>query len=401
MKYGRNLRGGGTHVLRWLAVSVAVCAVSGILIGYYRGVLSRSAGIDAVHSASQYQNPRDNRLETESISQDPIIDIAADPIIVGTDPRPPTQSPPTKVVGSPTGWYIVPSDSTPKPTPVLAPAGQFPKSCGGGPGRMNILLIGVDGGSAGYKRGVRADALMVLGVDFGGSTVQVLSIPRDLWVHIPGYGDNASSQGRINTGYLLGYRFGYPGGGAAFQMQVIGQNLGLELDRHIVVHFDAFETMIDAIGGLDIYLNTAIHDTRYPMGVDNTMALDFPVGMVHMDGATALMYSRTRYADSDFGRMRRQQKVVMAVREKLVSPQAVLYIPALFKSVHHAVLTDLSWYEIGLLGCALVQIGLDNITTVIIDQGMTVSTITSGGGSVLEPQMEKIVPALSMFSEQG
>ena len=401
MKYGRNLRGGGTHVWRWLAISVAVCSVFGMVIGSYRGVLSRFAGTDAVQSASQHPKFRDYRLQTESVSKNPAIDIGAKPIIVGTDPRPPTPTPPPKVAGSPTGWYIVQSHPTPKPTPVLFPAGQFPKSCGEDLGRMNILLIGVDGGSAGYKRAVRADALMVLGVDFREGTVQLLSIPRDLWVQIPGYEDYPSSQGRINTGYLLGYRLVYPGGGPEFQKQVISQNFGLDLDRHIVVHFDAFETMIDAIGGLDIYLNTAIHDTSYPMGLDNTMVLDFPAGMVHMDGATALMYARTRYADSDFGRMRRQQKVVMAVRDKLLSPQVVMHLPALFKNVNDAVLTDLTWYEIGLLGCAVSQIGLDNIETVVIDQGMTVSTITSGGGSVLEPDMDKIVPALAMFSKEG
>ena len=319
-----------------------------------------------------------------------------DTIHVGVDPRLPTPHLPTRSA-KPTGWYVVPANPTPRPTPILAAAESLASVCDG-PGSMNILFIGVDGRGSAEVRTGRADSLIVAGFQFGTHSAQVVSIPRDLWVKIPEYGENQASEGRVNTAYDLGRRFEYPGGGPGFQMHVIEQALGIRLDRYVVVNFGAFEAIVDTIGGVDVFLDSGMLDTRYPMGVDNTMVLKFPAGSVHMDGATALMYARSRYADSDFGRMRRQQKVLMAVREKMTSPGVMFHLPAVLWYMLEHVSTDLSWREIGILGCAIPMMEDEDITRIVIDQSMTSPAITSGGGSVLVPDMDKIIMSLGVLS---
>jgi polyisoprenyl-teichoic acid--peptidoglycan teichoic acid transferase len=311
------------------------------------------------------------------------------------DPRPPTNTPTPAL--RPTGYYVAPVNPTPIPTPVLPEAAPFPASCDG-PGRMNILVIGMDGRSANYERAARADALMVVGVNFGDKTAQVLSIPRDLWIQIPEYNGNLLHENRINTAYALGQTYGYPGGGPAFQAYAISQAFGLRIDRSVVLNFSAFENAVDTIGGVDIEVSRAIYDTKYPDDEGGTLVLEIPSGWVHMDGRTALMYARTRHQDSDFGRMRRQQQVMMAVRDKLFSPEVIPVLPSLAQLVYSSVRTELSWDEVALLGCAGPQIANESITRIVIDSAMVEGFRTESGAAVLRPKMDLILPLLEAFS---
>jgi LCP family protein required for cell wall assembly len=263
---------------------------------------------------------------------------------------------------------------------------------------MNILIIGMDGRSANYERAARADALMVAGVNFGDKTAQVLSIPRDLWVQIPEYNGNLLHENRINTAYALGQQNSYPGGGPAFQAYTISQVFGLRIDRTVVLNFTAFETAIDTIGGIDIDVPRAIRDEKYPDDEGGTLVLEIPAGWVHMDGRTALMYARTRHQDSDFGRMRRQQQVMMAIRDKLFSPDVIPVLPSLAQVIYSSVRTDLSLDEIGLLGCVGPQISNESIFRVVIDNKMIEPYTPPSGASVLKPKMDLILPALEAFS---
>ncbi len=314
---------------------------------------------------------------------------------ISSDPRPPTSTPTPAL--RPTGYYVAPLNPTPIPTPELPPAAPFPTSCDG-PGRMNILVIGMDGRSANYDRAARADALAVIGVNFGDRSAQILSIPRDLWVQIPAYGTQPAEENRINTGYALAGSYGYPGGGAAFQAYVVSQTFGLRIDRTMVLNFTAFESAIDTIGGVDINVTTAVHDPRYPDDQGGTLVLEIPAGLVHMDGRTALMYARTRHADSDFGRMRRQQKVLMAVRDKLLTPESLLVLPSLVQLIYQSVRTDLSLDDVGLLGCVGPQIPRESITQIVIDSTMTTSFAATSGAQVLLPKMDLITPLLAAFN---
>ncbi len=296
----------------------------------------------------------------------------------------------------PTGFFILEPGATPMPTPVLPEAPPFPENCSG-PGQMNLLLMGVDGRTADFNTFGRADTLMLLAIDFGMPAAHLLSIARDLWITVPGYASYLPVEGRVNLGYALGEKYGYPGGNPAFQVLTVSQALGVRVDRYAVVNFTAFEKIIDALGGLDVTMQVALRDPLYPLGPDNTMVLEIPAGDVHLDGRTALMYARTRHADSDFGRMRRQQKILMAAREKLLSPAVIFAVPALLQFAFTAVHSDLSLEEIGLLGCALPRIGGAGITQHLMDYTMTHAYKTRGGAEVLVGDPAGMAPVLALF----
>ncbi|MBI4771387.1 MAG: LCP family protein, partial [Chloroflexi bacterium] len=299
----------------------------------------------------------------------------------------------------PTRHLVIPANPTPRPTPELAPAAPFPVTCDG-PGRMHILLIGLDSRATRYDRPARADAIGVLGLNFTDRSAQFLSIPRDLWVQLnddPSQPDPYYEQ-RINTAYAQGEARKYPGGGPGMLAAAVAHNFGLRIDRIVVINFASFERAVDAIGGIDINVARAIHDPLYPTDEGGTMVVDIPAGPVHMDGATALIYARTRHQDSDFNRMSRQQEVLMAIRDKVLSPQVLPYLPALAQVAFTTVRTDLSPGDLGLLGCVGPQIDRNNILRLIIDSRLTTPYTTPDGAQVLEPQMDKILPLLEAFN---
>ena len=128
------------------------------------------------------------------------------------------------------------------------------------------------------------------------------------------------------------------------------------------------------------------------------MAVDIPAGQVHMDGATALIYARTRHQDSDFSRMRRQQDVLFAIRDKLFSFEVLPYLPGLARATFSSVRSNLTWDDVSLLGCVGPKIARDSITRLVIDGSLTVPYTTSEGASVLMPVMDKILPLLAVFN---
>ncbi|MCC6192409.1 MAG: LCP family protein [Anaerolineales bacterium] len=310
--------------------------------------------------------------------------------------RLPTAEPSISREPTATRYYIIPAQPTPVPTPVLPAAAPFPTSCDG-PGRMNILLIGIDGANNGYYRAARADTIILVGVNFAAKSASMLSIPRDLWVQLPDLVQ--APEGRINTAYHYGELFGAPGGGPGQVSAVLANTLGLRVDRFVVVSFAAFEQGIDTIGGVDISIPNPIHDDEYPLrDGTGTIAIDFPAGEVHMDGATALIYARIRHDSSDFQRMRRQQQVLFAVRNKLLSPQTISQLPALVQTLVTSARTDLSFEDLALLGCLGPQIDASAVQTWVVEGNMVENTRLADGAQVLLPNMNAIVPVLEQFN---
>jgi LCP family protein required for cell wall assembly len=262
---------------------------------------------------------------------------------------------------------------------------------------MNILLIGIDGFSNNYGRSARADTLILVGVNFAEKSARMLSVPRDLWVQLPGLPQ--VPEGRINTAYHYGQLYQAPGGGPGELTAVFANTFGLRVDRYVVVSFAAFEQAIDAIGGIEVNIPEPIHDGHYPLrDGSGTIAIDFPAGQVHLDGSNALIYARIRHDSSDFRRMRRQQQVLMAVRNRLLSPQTLPHLPALAQVLLGAAHTNLSLEDLALLGCLGVQVGSDAIQTWVIDSSMTQDTRLADGAQVLTPNMDAIVPVLEQFN---
>ncbi len=296
---------------------------------------------------------------------------------------------------TPTLFYIVPHQVEIDPTPQLPAAAPFPTSCDG-PGRINILLIGIDGFSNDYTRAARADTVMLLGIDFGAKAAEIISFPRDLW--LPLANGLPVVESRLNTAYHYGELYAVEGGGPAEVAATLSQNFGVRIDRHVVVSFLAFEQAIDALGGIEIDIPQPIRDAKYPRrSTEGTMVIEFPAGRVLMDGGTALIYARIRHDSSDFQRMRRQQQVMFAVRDKLLSPEVIPQIPALTSVLWSAVRTDLTFDDLALLGCVGLQIPDSAIYSSTISEKMVVPTRLEDGAQVLMPNLDAINAALASY----
>lgn len=179
---------------------------------------------------------------------------------------------------------------------------------------MNILFLGTD---ARVGEDIsRTDAIIVVHLDPRTNRAAMLSLPRDLWVDIPGYGKN-----KINAAYPIGEKKYGNGGGAALAKKTVGNLLDLQIDHFMLINFEGFQTLIDKLDGVTIDVAKAIDDPKYPMdafeGDVRTMKIHFDAGPQQMDGERALIYARTRHADSDFGRIQRQQQVIMAIFDKM------------------------------------------------------------------------------------
>jgi len=237
--------------------------------------------------------------------------------------------------------------------------------------------------------------MILVTIDPATGKAGMLSIPRDLWVTIPGYGEN-----RINTAHYLGDKNGYPGGGPALAMKTVQYNLGVPVHFYIRVDFDGFRRIVDTLGGIEIDVPQAIDDPKYP---DENYGYDpfyIERGSQYLDGHTALKYARTRAtSDSDFDRARRQQQVLLAIREKAIAVGVIPKIPELWATMADTVQTDLQLVDILELAKLVDRISGDNVQTVVVDRSMTVDYRTDTGAQVLLPIREKMRPVIdAMFS---
>jgi LCP family protein required for cell wall assembly len=292
------------------------------------------------------------------------------------------------------GMAPVPLFPAGEPTPTLIPTSSpSPET-----DRKNILIMGIDR-RPGEPFISRTDTMMLASVDPETDEIAILSIPRDLYVVIPGRG-----QERINTAFVYGSAGNNPAGGAQLAMQTVEYNLGVPVHDYVLVDFSAVTKGIDAIGGIDINVPYEIYDPTFPSMDYGYDPLYIPAGLQHMDGTTALKYARTRHQDNDFQRALRQQQVIMAVRQKVLGlglPELLRQAPFLYQQVSSGVRTDLSLDEIIGLATATAGISSDSIRTEVLDQNYVMSYRTPEGASVLVPINEQIAPLIDdMFFGQ-
>jgi len=258
--------------------------------------------------------------------------------------------------------------------------------------RTNVLILGLDRRP---EQGdtVRSDVLMLATAHPQGSRLALLSIPRDLYVEIPGYG-----QGRINTAHFWGENQ-TPGTGPDLAMKTVSQAFDVALRHHVRVDFDAFRAIVDAAGGIDVVVEEPIIDNAYPTEDYGTTRIEIPAGVQHMDGERALQYVRSRHGASDFERADRQQQVMMALARKLMAPENWLRLPAVFQAVVANIETNLGPLEMLQLAVTLLRVGPEGMEHHVIDRDMTRPWTTPTGGSVLLPRWEAINPLVEeLFS---
>jgi anionic cell wall polymer biosynthesis LytR-Cps2A-Psr (LCP) family protein len=180
-------------------------------------------------------------------------------------------------------------------------------------------------------------------------------------------------------------------------MQTVEYNLGVPVHHYMLVDFSAVTRGIDAIGGIDVNVPYNIYDPTFPSMDYGYDPLSIPAGVQHFDGETALKYARTRHQDSDFYRARRQQQVVLAVRDKVLGlgfGELLRQAPFLYQQLDQGIRTDLSLDELILLATTAADIPSENIHTEVLDQNYVSSYRAPNGASVLVPINEQIAPLI-------
>ncbi|MEE9513635.1 MAG: LCP family protein [Anaerolineales bacterium] len=256
--------------------------------------------------------------------------------------------------------------------------------------RVTILLMGLDYRDWESGEGApRTDSMMLVTVDPVSKTAGMLSIPRDLWVEIPGYG-----HGRINTAYVLGEQDRLPGGGPELAIKTVEKFMGVPIHYYMQIDFGAFERMVDEIGGVEI-------DVPEEIEVDPILTpnLILKPGKQTLSGEVALAYARARHTEGgDFDRSKRQQQVALAIRSQILRlnmiPTLVTKAPVLYQELASGIRTNLSLEQMISLGLTVFQINPENIGRAVIGppEMVTFERVIYGGevAEVLKPVPDKI-----------
>lgn len=256
--------------------------------------------------------------------------------------------------------------------------------------RINVLLLGM--GGAGHDGPLLTDTMIVASIQPSTGAVGLFSIPRDLIVDIPGH-----DYRKINFANAFGEKKDVPGSGAVFASSIVEQVIGEPIDYFIRVDFGGFAKLIDDVGGVDITVDNTFIDTAYPTTNYGYQTVKFTAGKQHMDGDTALKYVRSRHGNngegSDFARSKRQQKVLLAVKDKLFSVQTLLNPPAISKalttlSAH--IQTNFQPWELLRLGNMGKNVDAATVHHRVLDttqEGLLNSATGLDGAYILEPRL--------------
>jgi LCP family protein required for cell wall assembly len=201
---------------------------------------------------------------------------------------------------------------------------------------QNILVLGQD--QRPYWEAWHTDTIMVVAIDHENNQVGIISIPRDLYVDIPGYG-----QERINIADYIGEKREYPGGGPALVSRVISETLGIPTQHHVRVHLNGLVKLVDALGGVTVNLDCPLYErTPKPGSPSEFEEWTLPAGEVTLNGDEARKFATYRYATSDFSRTRRQQQLIWAIRNRALEGDLISRIPQLWSAMADLFTTDLS-----------------------------------------------------------
>jgi len=179
-------------------------------------------------------------------------------------------------------------------------------------GQINVLLLGMRGNDM-PGGGLLADSIMVAMSRPKENKIALVSIPRDLWVNYP----ETSNQGKINSIHAL---YGEKGEGKGMEAmkQAVSDITGTPIHYAVRIDFNGFKELVDTVGGIDVYLDNPFAEPTQFEG-ENALNFSLPAGKNHIDGSKALFFVRARYASSDFDRAKRQQQVLIALKDKLLS----------------------------------------------------------------------------------
>jgi polyisoprenyl-teichoic acid--peptidoglycan teichoic acid transferase len=285
----------------------------------------------------------------------------------------------------------VATDVAPPPPAVSIPESDLPPAWDGA-SRINVLLIGLD--YRDWEAGLgapRSDTMIVLTIDPLTKTAGMLTIPRDMWVNIPGFGYS-----RINTAYSSGEGAKLPGGGPALASKTVEQFLGVTIHYYAQIDFNAFVEFIDLIGGIDIHNDQELRLDPVGSGKDKIKLTC--CGMRHLNGEKTLAYVRYRKdKEGDVARSKRQIKVILAIRDKVLAPEnfPVLLGKArqFYEEFSAGIKTNMQFDTALQLGVLARDIPVDSIKQGVIDYTMVALDSTQINGvdaSIMKPLPDKI-----------
>ncbi len=244
---------------------------------------------------------------------------------------------------------------------------------------INILLVGMGGDN--WEGGYLADTIII--AKFKPSTEQValVSIPRDFAVNLEGYGWL-----KINNAYAYG--------GPELMMQTVSEVLNEPVAYYVTIDFNGFEDLVDDLGGIDVFVERSFTDYQFPNDEFGFQTVSFTTGEQHMDGATALKFSRSRHSPdngegSDFARSARQQKVLFAIKDKVLSYNTLLSptkLLSLYTNITQYVETNIATDEVvrfAQLGQNVRQSNVAKLVLIDGPQGVLQSTIDPVTGAYL------------------
>lgn len=276
------------------------------------------------------------------------------------------------------------TDGAVQPAPVLGPDLEE----WDGTSRVNVLLMGLDARDWESNDGPpRTDTMILFTYDPASGTAGMLSIPRDLWVDIPGFGHH-----KINAAYQLGEGSRLPGGGPGLAIKTVEQFLGITISYYAQVDFSAFERFVDIIGGVKLDVQ---QEVEIKVIGDEYPRMIYP-GRQTLNGAYALAYARARHSDDgDFDRARRQQEIIMALRNQLLREDVRGVLLArggeIYQSLASGVNTNMTLDEMFKLGWTLRNVDPGEISRAVIAPPDYVTLGTSPDGlSILKPITENI-----------
>jgi len=243
-------------------------------------------------------------------------------------------------------------------------------------GQTTVMLLGSD-----QREGApsfRTDTMVLVTLNPSQGKVSMVSFPRDIYAYIPGWTVN-----RINASMMVG---GFEGLGMTYEY-----NFGVRPDYFVLVKFAAFQEIIDSLGGIRVNVARQLTDQRTGEG-----EVTIEPGVVEMDGETALWYVRSRKTTSDFDRARRQQEVLLAIFQKLVSLDGLNKASDLYNLYNRNVSTNMGFEQMArFLPLAAQMTDTSRINRYVVTSQYTTSYLTSTGAMVLLPDREKIRELLS------
>jgi len=311
---------------------------------------------------------------------------------------------------------LVASNTTPTPLPVqtvsagatLAPNVTPTLPGWTDPKRITILLLGIDQ-RPGEKGPFRTDTMMVLSLDPVRKTASMLSLPRDIYIKIPGVPPQYTPN-RINAANFIGDTLQLPEGGPGLAVKTVESLLGIPIQRYAEINFQAFDSIINILGTITVCPTDRIYDTNYPDSNSyGTITVEFKPGCQEVDATRALQYARVRHnAGDDFGRAKRQQEVIKAVRQKALSLGGLAALASksgeVWAALRDNVRTDLTFDEI--MQLAKLAQDVPDIQSAVLEikndkGGQLLLGKSAQGDDVLTPIYSEVYTVVSRLFDAG